>query len=73
MGCDGGGVQQMAACCLTGTQPWSHEAEAVSDAPQPGAADPPPQFQLSSIEVKNRGSLVTLHVGTSSVLRVDTR
>lgn len=34
--------QQMAACCLTGTQSRSREAEAVSDVPQPVAHRPPP-------------------------------
>lgn len=84
-GREGGGIQQMAACCLAGTESWNREAEAVSDAPPSGhcqePADPPPPPNphaptlLSSTpvateaEVKNRGSLVTLHVKASCILR----
>lgn len=82
------GIQQMAACCLAGTEWWSGEAEAVSDVPPSGhcqePTDPPLQplmapTLLSSTpaateaEVKNRGSLVTSHVKASCVLRGDTR
>lgn len=51
LGCggDGGVIQQMAVCCLAGTQSWSGEAEAVSDVPpsghcqEPYPCSPPPQ------------------------------
>lgn len=71
-----GGIQQMAACCLAGTQSWSEEAEGVSDDPLSGhcqeLSDPPTTPAATEAEVKNRGSLVTLHVKASCILRGDT-
>ncbi len=80
-----GGIQQMATCCLAGTQTWSGEDEAVSDVPPSGHCQKPtnpsnrhaPTLLPSTpaateAEVKNRGSLVTLHVKASCVLRGDT-
>lgn len=87
LGCGGdggggvGGIQQMAACCLAGTQSWSREAEAVSDIPASGHCRKPAAVPLqphpstplfsspAATEVKNTGSLVTLHVKALCVLR----
>ena len=73
----------MAGCCLTGAVVERRNREPVSDAFLSGHCQKPPSLPLSlspslllptatGAEVKNRRSLVTLHVNASHVWRADT-